>query len=75
MSSLKLRLSCSWEIISLITYHLIVLYSLKEILSEFLDRQGLPEFKELDHFPDDLLVCHVAMTWKEIVQHQSKISK
>ena len=75
MSNLKLRLSCSCEIISLTAYHLIVLYSLKEILSEFLDRQGLPEFKELDHFPDDLLVCHVAMTWKEIVQHQSKISK
>ena len=75
MSNLKLRLSCSCEIISLIAYHLIVLYSLKEILSEFLDRQGLPELKELDHFPDDLLVCHVIMTWKEIVQHQSKISK
>ena len=56
-----------------VTIHL--LYSLKETLSEFLDRQSLPEFKELQHFPDDLLVCHVTVTWKEVVQHQNKISK
>lgn len=56
--------------------HLATLYySLKETLSEFLDRQSLPEFKELEHFPNDLLMCHVTSTWKEIVQHQSEIGK
>ena len=42
---------------------------------EFLDRQGLPEFEELEHFPNDLLMCHVTDTWKEIVQHQNNVEK
>ena len=50
-------------------------YSLKDTLLGFLERQGLPEFKELEHLPDDVLMCHVASTWKEIVLHQSKIEK
>ena len=51
------------------------LYSLKDTLFEFLERQDLPEFKELEHFPDNLLMCHVISTWKETVLHQSKIEK
>ena len=59
-------------------YYLILLlffYSLKDTLFEFLERQGLPEFKELEHLPDDVLMCHVTSAWKEIVLHQSKLEK
>jgi len=42
----------------------------------FLERQDLPEIKELEeYFPDDVLMCHVTSTWKEIVLHQSNIKK
>lgn len=55
--------------------HCLLLYSLKETLFKFLDQQGLLVFKELEHFPNDLLVCHVTNTWKEIVWHQTKVEK
>ena len=50
-------------------------HSLKNTLIDFLERQGLPEFKELEYFPNDLLMCHVISTWKEIVQHQINIEE
>jgi len=39
----------------------------------FLEQQSLPEFQELEHFPDDLLMCYVINTWKEIVLYQSQV--
>jgi len=59
----------------LIVSFIYLICSLKDTLYEFLDRQSLPEFKELEHFPNDLLLCHITSTWKEIVQHQSRIGK
>lgn len=51
------------------------IFSLKNTLNDFLERQSLPEFKELEYFPNDLLMCHVIGTWKEIVQHQINIEE
>jgi len=51
------------------------IYRLEDTIREFLDRQGLPELRELEHFPNDLLMCHVTSTWKEIVLHQKEVEK
>ena len=50
-----------------------VLSRLKDTVEGFLELQSLPEFQELEHFPDDLLMCYVINTWKEIVLYQSQV--
>ena len=48
-------------------------FRLKDTMEGFLERQNLPEFRELEHFPDDLLMCYVINTWKEIVLYQNQV--